>query len=74
MIEGDFDSRTLANMNVALERLCRLSPIGEQHELRKRVAQSIIRCAKTGKTTLGALIEAGERALVRMEARKKKSA
>jgi hypothetical protein len=71
MIEGDFDSRTLAKMNVALERVCRLSPIGEQHETRERIAQSIIRCAKTGQTALGALTEAGERALVRMEARKK---
>jgi hypothetical protein len=42
MIEGDFDTRTLANMNVTLERVCGQSPIGERHELRKRVAQSIV--------------------------------
>ena len=67
MIEGDFDSRTLANMNVALDRVCGRSPIGEHHELRKHVAQSIIRCAKSGRTTLGALTEAGERALTRLD-------
>jgi hypothetical protein len=67
MIEGDFDSRTLANMNVALDRACRRSPIGEQHELRRRVAQALVRCAKSGKTTLSALTEAGERELRRMK-------
>lgn len=67
MIEGDFDARTLANMNVALDRVCDSSPIGEQHELRKRVAQAIVRCAKSGKTALGVLTEAGERELRRIK-------
>jgi hypothetical protein len=57
MIEGDFDSRTLANMNVALDRVCRHSPIGEQHELRRRVAESILLCA-SGRAPPGALTEA----------------
>ena len=47
--------------------------IGDHHELRKRVAQGIIRCAN-GKTTLGALTEAGERALTRLDTIKKRSA
>ena len=61
MIEGSFDARTLANMNVALHRVCEHVPLGEQHDVRERVAQGIIRCAKSGRTALGALIEAGAR-------------
>ena len=46
MIESSFDARTLANMNVALDRVCRRSPLGEQHNIRQRIAHGIIRCAK----------------------------
>jgi hypothetical protein len=73
MIEGNFSTRTLANMHVALERVCEHSPIGEQHEIRKRVAQALIRCAKKGSTTLGALTEAGERELKRLKPPDKKT-
>jgi hypothetical protein len=66
MSEGNFDARTLFCMNVALDRVCEHTPLGEQHEVRERVAQGIIRSAKSGRTTLGALIEAGERALARI--------
>jgi hypothetical protein len=65
-IEDSVDIRTLANMNVALERVCGKSPVGEEHDVRKRVAQAIVRCAKDGRTTLGALTEAGEKALWRI--------
>ena len=53
IIEGSFDSRTLANMEVALDRICGKTPSGEQHEVRKRVAEAIVRCARSGRTTLG---------------------
>jgi hypothetical protein len=66
MIEGTFPQRTLANMNVALDRVCAKSGEGEHHNVRKRVAKAIVDCAKSGKTTLGALTEAGEKALWRM--------
>jgi len=66
MIEGSFDARTLAYMHIALERVCEHTPLGEQHDVRRRVAEGILRCAKCGRTTLGALIEAGERALIRI--------
>jgi hypothetical protein len=66
MIEGSFDSRTLANMEVALDRVCGKTSNGEQHEVRKRVAQAIVCCAKSGGTTLGALTEAGKKALWRL--------
>ena len=55
MIEGSFDARTLAYMNVALHRVCEHAPLGEQHDVRERVAQGIIRCTKNGRTALGAL-------------------
>ena len=65
MITERFDRRTVAVMEVALDRACERWPNGGEHVLRKRVAQSIIRCAQTGNTCLGALVEAGERAVVR---------
>jgi hypothetical protein len=70
MIEGSFDARTPACMNVALDRVCEHTPLGEQHEVRERVAEGIIRCAKSGRTALGALIAAGERALARIPEKK----
>jgi hypothetical protein len=65
-IDDKFDIRTLANMNVALDRVCGKTPNGEQHEVRKRVAQAIVGCAKSGNTALGALTEAGKKALWRL--------
>jgi hypothetical protein len=61
MIEGSFPPRALANMNVALDRVCGKNLRGSEHEVRKRVATAIIQCAKSGRTTLGALTEAGEK-------------
>ena len=62
MIEGKFDSKTLAKMNAALDRICEQTQQGEQHSVRKRIARQIIRSADSGKTTLAELIAAGERA------------
>jgi len=57
MIEGNFDSRTLADIHGGrARRSCWHSPIGERHELRRRVAESILLCA-SGTATLGALTE-----------------
>ena len=69
MIEGSFEPRVQANMDVALERVCGKSPHGERHDVRKHVAKAILQCAKSGKTALGALTEAGERALWRIPER-----
>jgi hypothetical protein len=44
MIEDGFDARTLANMNVALERVCQRRPDGEDHKVRRRAAQRINQC------------------------------
>jgi len=65
MIEGTFDSRTLARMNLALERVCQTVIGGEAHSVRKRVARRIIKCARSGKTTVEELTNAGERAVLR---------
>lgn len=64
LIEGAFDSRTLANMNIALDRVCEKAAHGEDHSVRKRVAKQIIKCARNGKTTLGELTAAGQRGLI----------
>lgn len=63
LIEDAFDSRTLANMRVALERICETVADGESHVVRKRIAAHILRCARDGKTTLDDLTAAGERGL-----------
>lgn len=63
MILESFDRRVLANMEVALERICEGRPDCEDHELRSFIAESLVLCAKQGRTTIGALTEAGEAAL-----------
>ena len=63
MIEGDFDRWTLANMDAALDEVCRNVPRGEEHAVRKRIAKQIIKCAKSGRTDLSELTAAGQRAL-----------
>jgi len=63
MIVEQFARPTMARMEVALDRACEHLAHGGKHNVRKRVAQTIIRCAKTGNTSLDALTEAGERAL-----------
>jgi hypothetical protein len=68
MIEGRYDSRTLANMNVALDRVCEKAAHGEDYAVRKRVAKQIIRCANSGKTALSDLTDAGQRALIKVAA------
>ncbi len=60
MITERFDSRTLANMEVALERACKMFAIGaEEHDCRRHIASKILECAKRGDKTLGGLTEAG---------------
>jgi hypothetical protein len=66
MIVEQFDRRTMAAMELALERACARWPYGGKHNIRKRVAQSIIRCAQTRNTSLDALTEAGECAVARL--------
>jgi hypothetical protein len=60
MIADSFDSRTLANMEVALESACKGLAVGrEEHPVRRHIASSIIKCAKSGDRTLTGLTDAG---------------
>jgi hypothetical protein len=63
LIAERFDSRTLANMEVALDRACKFLPVGsERHEARRHIAAKILQCAKSGDLTLGGLTEAARAA------------
>jgi hypothetical protein len=60
MIAERFDPRTLANMEVALERACKiLSVRAEEHGVRRHIASKILECAEGGDKTLGGLTDAG---------------
>src|SRR4029453_18721135 len=60
MITELFNGRTMANMEVALERACLLLPTGsEKYRTRRLIANKIIECANRGDTTLSGLTEAG---------------
>ena len=74
MIADRFDSRTLANMEFALERACKLLPVGaEQHDYRRYIASRLLKCAEGGDTTLSGLTEAGALAVTELCARAKSS-
>jgi hypothetical protein len=69
MITDTFDRRTIANMEVALERACLLLPTGgEKHRARRIIACKIIECANRGETTLSRLTEVGYAAAVQLGA------
>ena len=56
MITDTFDRRTIAKMEVALERACLLLPAGsEKHNARRIIASKIIECANRGEATLSRL-------------------
>jgi hypothetical protein len=57
------DRRTTANLEVALERVCRELPGGGDHETRKRVAEKLLRAAESGHKNLGELEAVGRKAL-----------
>lgn len=70
MIEGEFDARTFANMNVALERACESLPKDrDNHPARKIIAERLIACARSGKTTLGELTAVAKRAVAEIIAK-----
>jgi hypothetical protein len=57
------DERTAANMEVALEQVCRALHHGGDHETRKRIAKKLIGCARHGSTTLGDFMAVARSAL-----------
>jgi len=59
MITDDFDERTIANMEVALDRACERFPKQlATHEARKRIAARILERATGGERTLKGFTEA----------------
>jgi hypothetical protein len=73
MIADRFDMRTLANMEVALERACQyLRTAGEAHKARRYIAKKIMECAEGGDNTLTGLTEAGRIAATELSATRAK--
>ena len=66
----EFDDRTKANMDVALEEVCREMTHGGDHESRRFIAQRLIECAREGRTTLAELNGVARRALLELVNRK----
>jgi hypothetical protein len=65
-VKGSFEPRALANMTAALGGVCKQTPTGERHSVRKRVAKAIVQCARRGEVSLGALTLAGAKAIERL--------
>lgn len=72
MIINQFDARTLANMDVALERACTGLPVGESHTARKQIASAILACAVGGDTTLSGLTDAAMTAAAALSPRRRR--
>ena len=71
MISDDFDERTIANMEVALDRACERFPSQlASHEARKRIATRILMSATRGERTLKGLTEAAVMAAMVIGSRK----
>jgi hypothetical protein len=69
MIADSFKTRTMANMEVALDRAClALSNGRESHDARRFIATRILERAERGDKTLGALTQAGLIAAMEFEA------
>ena len=61
---GDLDQRAQTDMDAVLELVCRELPHGGRHEERKYIAERLIGCAGSGRTTLEDLQIAARRALL----------
>ena len=56
----EFDQNTIANMTAALDYVCKKIPADrDSPELRKQIANELIRCARSGKRTVIDLQNAG---------------
>jgi hypothetical protein len=61
---SDFNQRAQADIDVVLELVCRVLPHGGRHEERKYIAERLIGCAGSGRTTLRDLRTVARRALL----------
>jgi len=74
MITDRFDERTIANMEVALDRACERFPKQlATHALRKRIAAGILERATRGERTLTGLTDAAIMAATAISSRKIRS-
>lgn len=74
MITDDFDERTIANMEVALDRACERFPRQlATHEARKRIAAKILESARGGERTLKGLTDVAILAATLISSRKVRS-
>jgi hypothetical protein len=74
MITDNFDERTIANMEVALDRACERFPKQlVNHEARKRIAARILERATQGDCTLKGLTDAAILAATLITSRKVQS-
>jgi hypothetical protein len=64
------NERTIANMEVALNEVCRHLPHGGDHEFRKQIADKIIESARQGNATLGGLTSVARSAFEELSRRK----
>jgi hypothetical protein len=61
---NEFDQTTIANMTAALDFVCKKIPADKDtNELRKRIGDELIRCARTGRRSLIDLQQAGMRVM-----------
>ena len=60
---AQLDDRTMANLDVVLEEVCRSLPHGGDHELRKAIAEKLLNSALKGNKTIGGLTEVARAAL-----------
>ena len=66
----ELDEQTRANMDVALEEICREMKHGGDHESRKFIAERLMQCAREGRTSLADLNSVARRALLELVNRK----
>jgi hypothetical protein len=67
MYISEFDSKTAASMEAALEHACRkLLRDQNDHATRRMIAESIIDCARSGSVSLEALTGAGVKTIDRL--------
>lgn len=64
------DERTIANMEVALEQVCRVMPHGGDHATRKLIARKLLHGARHGTSNLGDFILIARTALSEISYRK----
>jgi hypothetical protein len=57
------DHRTMANLDVVLEEVCRSLPHGGDHQLRKQIAERLLDSAIKGNRTLSGLTDVAKATL-----------